>query len=185
MKKIGLILITFLLITFGLSADAVDSTSLHMVTSVAEMSQVVVGNHGASLPTTKSSFESAGPIATEEDPFVFGWNEGDFYSEHYFAAFVMTNVPGNYSVGATAEPLTTGQQNGYALPYSVDIGGTVTKITDSSASLTLINNFSVLASDGLSFDKSGTVTLTVNLSDYEAAGSGNYSSTWTIELIKD
>ncbi len=187
MKRISLVLIVLMLIVFGLSADPADTASLHMSTSVLPISKVMVGDSNKILPTEKSSFEAVGPIATEDDPFIFGLNaDGVYYDKNYFAAFVMTNVPGNYSVKTKAQPLKTSGTTPYVLPYYVQIGsGAAAKVGGSGLDLTLISSFTVLEAGGLSFAKSDTVTIDVKYNDWESAGSGDYSSIWTIELIKN
>ncbi len=187
MKKFGLILIIFLIITFGLSAAVADSSELHMSTSVAGVSHVVVSEYNSSTPSTWDAFTTVqqNPTGTSDNPFLLGV-QGESYNETAdFSIYVATNVPGSYSVTTTAEALTTGP-GGYVLPYSVQIGGAnpvVVNDTDGEG-LTLMS-FTVNESDGLKIEQSSKVILTVAQSDYFNAGSGEYSSTWTIELIKN
>lgn len=187
MKRIYLILIVLILAVFGVSAAVADTASLYMSTSVDPIAQVLVGDSNKILPTEKSSFEAVGPIATEENPFTFGWAAGQaFNGTNYFAAFVMANDPGTYSVSTTAQPLKTPGATPYVLPYYVKIGSeAATKVEGSGLALTLISNFSVTAAEGLKFAKSDAVTIEVKENDYEKAGAGDYSSTWTINLIKN
>ena len=186
MKRIYLILIVLILAVFGVSAAVADTASLYMSTSVDPIAQVLVGDSNKILPTEKSSFEAVGPIATEDDPFIFGYGEQSFNGTNYFAAFVMANDPGTYSVSTTAQPLKTSGATPYVLPYYVKIGSeAATKVEGSGLALTLISNFSVTEAGGLMFAKSDTVTIEVKEDDYEKAGAGDYSSTWTINLIKN
>jgi hypothetical protein len=186
MKRISLILIILILIVFGVSAAVADTAPLHLSTSVDPITQVIVGGHNVALPDSLSSFTGIDEIGTSGNPFVFKYDGESWEGEHYFSAFVMTNDPGSYSVTTTAEPLKTSGQNVYAMPYYVTIGtGSATKVEGSSVALTLINSFTVTEAAGMAFAKSETITLSVEADDYQAAGAGNYSSIWTINLIKN
>ncbi|MCB5231241.1 MAG: hypothetical protein WDA17_00055 [Sphaerochaetaceae bacterium] len=181
MKKISLLLIVFLVIGFSLSAETtVVSTSFKMGTEVEEITSVIVGFFDSAKPTSVSHFEAVTEAGTTSTPLFFN-PEDPLY--HGIAIFTMTNVPGSYSVSTTAMPLVNG--NGYILPYSVKIGNAnPVKINASSGQgLTLMGNYT--ASGGLFFERSDDIELSIADADYEVAQVGEYTSTWTINLIKN
>lgn len=184
MKKISLILVVLLLVSFGLSADPADSTSLHMGTSVVGQTSVVVGDYDVSVPEDLQGFKSIDPVATSDNPFQFGYDDNSFDGKRSFKIFTMTNVAGSYLVTTTAMPLSNGGANPYYLPYSVQIGtdNPVTVDSVTGESLTLM---SFSASGGMNYNGSAEIKLNIEETDYQEAAQGSYTSVWTIELIKN
>lgn len=175
MKKISLLLAILLMVSFGVSGAAAD-TSFEIVTSVSDVSQVRVGDANKN-PSSVSTFESIGEIEQITISNVDGIG-----LTHPLGVYAMTNVSGTYTVSTTATPLRIGEE-GFILKYTVTVDST-DYVVDSAAgtSITFISSFS--QSSGLSFAKQN-FDVTVAATDLEAAESGDYSSTWTIELIKD
>ncbi len=184
MKKISLVLVIFLMITFGLSADN-PSAELHMSTNVSPMSEIVIADYESDGVDSLLAFRGLAPSGTEDNPFTFGPDGNGFDGSSTFAVYMMTNVPGTYSVTTTANPLKT-TSGSYSMPYSVTVGsGNPQQIGSEGVQLTFLSGIVVGSGDGLSFEQSAEVTLTVTEADYLAAGAGSYTSVWTVELIKN
>ena len=182
MKKFGLILIIFLMITFGLSATPAASSDLYMSTEVVGFSEIRVADGTLALPDSKSGFESLVIMGSEESPIVFySQGVGGADGSYPLGIFVMSNTPGTYSVTSTAMPLKN--SGGYIMPYSVKIGdeASITVNDNAGSPLTIIDEFKV--EDGLTFGKSDVINVSILAVDFEAGQAGTYSSVWTINLI--
>lgn len=185
MKKISLILVIILMVTFGVYADDPpalgDTASLHLSTIVEGFADVLVGDYTETLPESLSDFRSLSAVGTATDPLVFSTGSGGNMEQH-FAIYVAANEPGDYEVKTTAKPLKN--SGGYIMPYTVQVG-TGNKLavnSENGTELTLINEFTV---SGLTLKRSLDVNLEILSSVFDSAEAGAYSSVWTIELIKN
>jgi len=173
MKKLSLLLAILLIVSFGVSA-ATDSTEFNIATSINDVVGVKVGAQGGQI-NTYSGFSSYAAIPSVT---IVGGNGGTL--SYDLEVYAMSNVAGKFTVSTTATPLRIGEE-GYILPYTVTVDGSAGELVNSSAgkAITFINNFD--QTNGLTF-ASKKFSVGVTEDALFAAESGDYSSTWTIEI---
>lgn len=156
-------------------------------TFVDEVAGVIVHDNdtipGVTYPTDHSSWISLSPVGTTVDPVWLVQDQGGVSQGSFrvLAVSVRTNQAGDYTLKATAGPMVTPPPLTGAVGYKVKVGQTETAIgkTDQPKTIDLMT---VNVASGLVY-KTQEFRVEINDTDYQNAISGNYSSTWTIELI--
>jgi hypothetical protein len=184
MKKRILSTALILMILVGLSANNPPQTTFTIGTFIGELAGLIVHDVTQSDPSSIDDWASLNPIGTSGDPVWLGTDSegGNQPSYRNVALSVMINTAGNYTVESTMGPMTS--PNGGKIGYTVALNGVQNPIEiesgDPSGTFTMLSISDVT---GLTFTTQ-KFTVTMDADDSESAIAGTYSSTWTINLIK-
>ncbi len=182
MKKIGLILVILLMITFGVWATTDASSTLKISTSVEDKFGLVI--HTEDDPVDYSDFMGLGSnaVGTTDDPVSFDDTDINNESERVLTVSAMTNKTSGYEIGVIANPLSA-QGVSTKIGYTVRILGTpdtVVSVSDSDSNKTF--NLKEFNAPGGLFIISQKFGITIDQEGWENAGAGDYSTTWTVNL---